>query len=205
VRSPISLRFTIAPAKSAMPYTPWLFRIQLEHTPSLNDPKGSRDFYEALGVLVVAWGRLEGHFLACVLAILATPATQGLGKKIPMAWDERKRIWSEAFGLSTSLQPYKAEADAFLLELEQVQDDRNKLIHGLWEPFRYTDPVSADLIVLRHEKGTSNGVSHWRGTISTTTILEVAREADRLNIALQKLSGILSAERGSPAPATYTP
>jgi hypothetical protein len=66
VRSPISLRFAIAPAKSAMPYTPWLFRIQLEHTPSLNDPKGSRDFYEALGVLVVAWGRLEGHFLACV-------------------------------------------------------------------------------------------------------------------------------------------
>jgi len=188
-----------------MPDTPWLFRIQLEHTPSLNDPKGSRDFYEALGLLVVAWGRLEGHFLACVLAILATPATEALGKKIPMAWDERKRIWSEAFGLSTSLQRYKAEADTFLLELEQVQDDRNMLIHGLWEPFRYTDPASADLIVLRHEKGTSNGVSHWRGTIWTATILEVAREADRLNIALQKLSGILSAERGAPSPATYTP
>jgi hypothetical protein len=129
-----------------MPYTPWLFRIQLEHTPSLNDPKGSRDFYEALGVLVVAWGRLEGHFLACVLAILATPATQALGRKIPMAWDERKRIWSEAFRLSPSLQSYKAEADTFLLELEQVQDDRNMLIHGLWEPFGYTDPVSADLV-----------------------------------------------------------
>jgi hypothetical protein len=205
VRPPISLRVTIAPAESAMPYTPWVFRVQLEHTPSFNDPKGSRDFYKALGVLVVAWGRLEGHFLACVLAILATPATQALGKKIPMAWDERKRIWSAAFSFSTSLQPYKAEADAFLVELEQVKDDRNMLIHGLWEPFEHTDPVSADLIVLRHEKGTSNGVSHWRGRISTATILEVAREADRLNIALQKLSGILSAESGSPPPATYTP
>jgi hypothetical protein len=188
-----------------MPDTPWRFRIQLEHTPSFNDPKGSRDFYEALGLLVVAWGRLDGHFLACVLAILATPATQALGEKMPMAWDERKKIWSKAFSLSTSLQPYKAEAHTFLLELEQVQDDRNRLIHGLWEPFRYTDPVSADLIVLRHEKGTSNGVSHWRGTMSTTNIIEVARKADRLNIALQKLSGILSAERGSPPPATYTP
>jgi hypothetical protein len=189
-----------------MPDTPWRFRIQLEHTPSFNDPKGSRDFYEALGLLVVAWGRLEGHFLACILAILATPATQALGKKMPMAWDERKRIWSEAFDLSTSLQPYKAEADTFLLEIEQVQDDRNRLIHGLWEPFGHTDPVSADLIVLRHEKGTPNGVSHWRGTISTTHILEVAREADRLNIALQKLSGIISAEqRGSSPQGIYTP
>ena len=188
-----------------MPHMPWVFRIQLEHTPSLNDPKGSQDFYEALGVLVVAWGRLEGHFLACVLALLATPAPQALGKKIPMAWDERKRIWSEAFGLSSSLQPYKAEADTFLLELEQVQDDRNMLIHGLWEPFRYTDPVSADLIVLRHERGTSNGVSHWRGTISTMHILDVAREADRLNIALQRLSCILTAERGSPPQGIYTP
>jgi hypothetical protein len=188
-----------------MPDMPWLFRVQSEHTPSLNDPKGSRDFYEALGVLVVAWGRLEGHFLACVLAILATPATQALGTKFPRVWDERKWIWSEAFRLSTSLQPYKAEADAFLLELEQVQDDRNMLIHGLWEPFRHTDPVSADLIVLRRAKGTSNGVSHWRGTISTIAILEVAREADRLNIALQKLSGILSAERGSSPQGIYTP
>jgi hypothetical protein len=87
------------PSGSVMPDTPWLFRIQLEHTPSLNDPKGSRDFYEALGLLVVAWGRLEGHFLACVLAILATPATQALGKKMPLAWDKRKMIWSKAFRL----------------------------------------------------------------------------------------------------------
>jgi hypothetical protein len=189
-----------------MPDMPWRFRIQLEHTPSFNDPKGSLISMKRFGLLVVAWGRLDGHFLACVLAILGAPATQALGKKMPMAWDERKKIWSEAFRLSTSLQPYKAEADVFLLEIEQVQDDRNRLIHGLWEPFGYTDPVSADLIVLRHEKGTSNGVSHWRGTISTTHILEVAREADRLNIALQKLSGIISAEqRGSFPQGIYTP
>jgi hypothetical protein len=45
-----------------MPDTPWLFRIQLEHTPSLNDPKGSRDFYEALGLLVWHGAGSKGIF-----------------------------------------------------------------------------------------------------------------------------------------------
>ena len=186
------------------PAVPWVFRVQLEHTPSLNDPEGAADFYQALGTMVVAWSRLETHFLACVLNILATEATKGRSQKFPMAWDERTRIWKEAFCVSPALKQYEARALAFLAEIKEVQDDRNMLVHGFWEPFDVGVPVRSTLVVVRHKKGTINGVSHWRGTISTNHIIEVTQKADRLNIGLQMLSGILSVERGHPPPFART-
>jgi hypothetical protein len=44
-------------------------RLQLDHTPSPSDPKDARDFYYVLGVFIVAWGRLENHFLHDIITI----------------------------------------------------------------------------------------------------------------------------------------
>jgi hypothetical protein len=76
---------------------PWLFRLYLEHTPSPLDPEGAPVFYQALGTLIVAWGRLETHFLACIMAILATKETKDLAQKLPMARDEREKFGKMRF------------------------------------------------------------------------------------------------------------
>jgi len=190
------------------PHKPWLFRIQLEHTPSLNDPIGAQQFYEALGALVVAWGRLENHFLGCIMAILATDATKDLSQKLPMAWTEREKIWKDAFCLSDDLRSHKQTALVFFAEMHAVAKARNKLIHGLWEPFNPATPpmpVSIGLMVLSHITGTKNGVRHWRGNVTTSQVIRIYQTADRLNIELQELSGILSARRGMPPPNIYIP
>ena len=62
------------------PSKPLLFRHYLEHTPSPNDPEGASEFYQALGIFVMAFGRLEGHFLMCILRILTS---QNLGGRVP--------------------------------------------------------------------------------------------------------------------------
>jgi hypothetical protein len=113
---------------------PWLFRLQLEHTPSPNDPEGAAEFYQAIGTMIVAFGRLEMHFLACVLSILATEPTSELSQKLPMAWNERERIWTDAFRLAPALRTHETAALSFLEELKVVADDRNILVHGMWEP-----------------------------------------------------------------------
>ena len=61
---------------------PAYIRLQLEHTPSPNDPEGAPRFYQALGTFVMAWGRLEGHFLSCLLDMIQTPAL-GLPQRFP--------------------------------------------------------------------------------------------------------------------------
>jgi hypothetical protein len=121
------------------------FRLNLQHTPSPHDPEGATAFYQALGTLVVAWGRLYGHFLTCILAILSTDATKGLSRKRPMAWDERARIWKEAFRLSPVLKPHEPIALKFLEEIQDVANDRNILVHGLWERFNSGSPFQAIL------------------------------------------------------------
>jgi hypothetical protein len=178
--------------------TSWLFRLQLEHTPSPSDPKGSDEFYQNLGTLVVAFGRLENHYLACIMAILATAATKELSKKLPMSWEERGEIWRDAFANSAALKTHQAAAMEFFADFKETTKDRNKLIHGLWERFIPGSPVTAGLTVIRRKKGTRDGVYRWHGTVSTEQIKQVAREADQLNIKLQNLSAILIAERGQP-------
>ena len=79
------------------PPKPWLFTLQLEHTPSPLDPEGAPQFYQALGTMIVAWGRLETHFLACIMAILAAEATKDLSQKLPMTQYEREEIWKDFF------------------------------------------------------------------------------------------------------------
>jgi hypothetical protein len=48
---------------------PGLLRIYPQVTPSPNDPAGADKFYQAFGVAIVAWGRLEGLFVACLMVI----------------------------------------------------------------------------------------------------------------------------------------
>jgi hypothetical protein len=57
-------------------------------------------------------------------------------------------------------------------------------------------PLSAGLVVMRHKKKTKNGVDVWRGTVIVDAIMDVAREANRLNMELQTLSALLTAGRG---------
>jgi hypothetical protein len=180
------------------PSKPLLFSLYLEHTPSPNDPVGASEFYQALGILVMAFGRLESHFLTCILHILQTPATSGLSTKLPQAWSEHAKIWKAAFRTSPALNLHKKDALNFLTEMQDVADYRNRIIHGLWEGFNIGLPLSAMNVSIKHKKGTTDGIELRRTIIALDQVIAVARKASRLNIELISLSSILEAERGRP-------
>ncbi len=49
--------------------------ITAHHTPHHSDPPDAHEFYAALGRLVVAWGRFEGHLNGNLLTILSLRGT----------------------------------------------------------------------------------------------------------------------------------
>jgi hypothetical protein len=185
----------------AEPLKPTLIRLQLEHTPSLNDPGNAPEFYQALGQLVIAWGRLEAHLLACILNILQTPATAG--ERLPQFSAEHLKLWRDAFCESPALKPYEREAADFADRMQELAALRNPIIHGHWEPFNHTTPLTAGVINIKQAKGTDI-IEIKRIAVSTDRLLELAYEASKMNIELLRFSSILSVERGKPPPDVHT-
>lgn len=79
-----------------------------------------------------------------------------------------------------------------------MADDRNRIVHGLWEGFNVGPPLNATTVSIKHKKGTQDCIELRRSIIALDQIIAVAQKASRLNIELHGLSAILSAERGPP-------
>jgi hypothetical protein len=179
-----------------------LLRITIEHTPSPNDPEGADEFYRALGIFVVAWGRLEGQFVVCLLSLLNLSTALGLPleTKLPMGFDDRATVWRKAFAGVSLLQPLKEGAMTILQEMKELSEHRHKVIHALWEPFAPTEPPSIQIVTIKHKNKTENGLEVGRHTVTTATLTEMAEEADRLNIAMGPLSQIVTRLRAAQNP-----
>jgi hypothetical protein len=80
-------------------FSPSLLRTYVEPAPTPTDPPGSGEFYAALGIAIVAWGRLEGHFTLTIVTILNIASHKRIGKKLPMKWERLVEVWRTAFEL----------------------------------------------------------------------------------------------------------
>lgn len=188
----------------AEPLKPLLIRLQLDHTPSPNDPGNAPEFYQALGQLVVAWGRLEAHLLACIQDILQTPATAG--QRLPQSSAEHLKLWRDAFCESPALKPYEKEAVDFADRMQELADFRNPIIHGHWEPFNHTIPLTSDVLNIKQSKGTDGVyiIEVKRIIVSTNHLIELAHKVSSMNIELLRFNSILSHERGPPPSDVHT-
>lgn len=182
------------------PPKPFLLRVNVEPTPSSRDPSSVDDFYKALGILVIAWGRLEGHFVACLLTLIAISNEQSLGVNVPLQWDERARIWRKAFDTFLPLQHMKVSALQFLTELEDVARDRHAIVHALWEPFDPVEPPSVGIISIRKKQGVANGLDIKRATITLDTLREIGEKMSRLNVDLVRYSQLITEWRRQQTP-----
>jgi hypothetical protein len=181
------------------PPKPGLLRIHVEHTPSPNDPKGADELYKAIGLLIVAWGRLEGHFVTCLLMLLA--ASEGrLGEQLPMNWKERAAVWRKAFETIAPLQPFKEAAFKLLIEIEDAAQERHVVAHALWERFRPEDSLAIDAVLIKAKAKSKNGLDIRRFPVKLGALKKVRERINKLNIALLPLSTFLTRYRSSLKP-----
>lgn len=133
--------------------SPSLLRTYVEPAPSPSDPAGSRNFYAAPGIAIVAWGRLEGHFTLLIVTILNIASHKRIGKKLPMKWERLVEVWRTAFETVPALAALRPMADRFIVQLDELAQHRNRLVHGYWELFDPGPPIRIDLTSVKAAKG----------------------------------------------------
>jgi hypothetical protein len=178
--------------------SPSLLRTYVEPVPSPTDPPGSGDFYAALGIAVVAWGRLEGHFTLTIVTILNIASHKRIGKKLPMKWERLVEVWRTAFETVPALAASRPMADRFIVQLDELAQLRNRLIHGYWELFDPGPPIRIGLTSVRAQKRTEDGLLFTRGSITLGRLQEFTTQVNQMNLALLELDRPIMTLRGAP-------
>src|SRR5271168_4579844 len=111
------------------------FEVPVDVTPSSSDPPDADQFYHALGMAMVAWGRLEGHFVSGLLLIISIDGHDFSDVPLPMKWEQREKVWSHGFETIDALKPLKDAANDFLVQMDELDKGRNVFAHALWGRF----------------------------------------------------------------------
>jgi hypothetical protein len=165
---------------------PSLLRISPQMTPSQDDPPDADKFYCALGVANVAWGRLEGQFLTCLMLIIQIANDKHhIGTKLPMKFKPQADLWKDAFERIPSLKPFKKAAAAFFAEFDDLSDDRDLMAHALWETFMPHSPLTIKVLKIKAVKGAL--VETRRTSISINELGQFTAKANSVVLDLTKI------------------
>jgi hypothetical protein len=186
-------------SESAMADIPIGFEVLIDVTPSTSDPPNADQFYHALGMAMVAWGRLEGHFLSGLLLIISIDGHDFSDCRLPMKWEQQERAWAHAFDRIELLRSLKGISDEFLKEMDDLAKDRNAFVHALWGRF-LDGPVRMDFRSLRSLTGTRVGLR--LGEVSTDYLIKFVKRASELNMKLLPMTQVLAELRGFAPPGT---
>jgi hypothetical protein len=171
------------------------FEVPIDVTPSTSDPPDADQFYHALGMAMVAWGRLEGHLATGLLMIISIDGHDFSNGRFPMKWEQQQKVWEHAFGRIDALMPMDVASNEFLKEMDDLARDRNAFVHALWGRF-LIGPVRMDYRSLRATSRTMVGLRF--GEVSTDYLVSFVKRASELNMKLLPLTQALAELRGPP-------
>ena len=175
----------------ATPPKPALHQIDFRITPSPDDPPNANEFYLALGVATIAWGRLEGHFVACLMTAIQIAKDKRLGMKLPLRWEKRAKVWKDAFELIPTLQPRQKDAIALLDGINALAEDRNLMAHALWDSFLPQRQLTIKIWGIKAKTRTPDVVEFRRTTISMEELAEFIGRANSLKLRLSPIHQFL--------------
>jgi hypothetical protein len=171
-------------------------RITAHHTPNYSDPPDAHKFYAALGMLSVAWGRLEGHASGNVLTIMTLMGRPQ--KRVSLfPWDALIKVWNEGFSSLPNLKAREATAAAFIESVKTAAEDRNFAAHAIWQEFE-SNAVEPTMTArwLREKKSPGSievEVDDRRITLSMVNA--ALAECNRLNLDMVEFTKLISAQR----------
>jgi hypothetical protein len=165
-----------------MVQSPTLLQITAHSTPHQSDPPDAHEFYAALGMFAVAWGRLEGHVIGNLLTIMNFPEMAPLGP-LPLTWERRRELWTRAFTKVPALQTYKDRAVAFMNSLIEETTDRNIAAHAIWDEFvPGTDEPTIAARTVKPRRGVPGTIDVGDYRISLSLLIPILSKADSLGI-----------------------
>jgi hypothetical protein len=177
---------------------PILLRVTAHNTPDHTDPADANEFYAALGMLTVAWGRLEGHVVGNLLTIMnfseVTPP-----KSLPFQWQDRLKFWTQGFSLVPALRPHQDRAVTFMKSIAEEAEDRNFVSHMVWGRFvQGSAEPTIDARNIRSRKSAPNGIDVRDFRITLSMLKDALAIANRLNSEMTEFTQLLNASAPHP-------
>jgi hypothetical protein len=142
----------------------------------------------------VAWGRLEGQFLACLMVVIQIANDKHIGTKLPMKIKPQADLWKDAFDRIPSIKPFKRAAVTFFAEFDDLSDDRNLMVHAFWEAFTPNSPLAIKILKIKAVSGAL--VETRRTSISINELGKFTAKANSLILDLTKILDALSRLHG---------
>jgi hypothetical protein len=177
-----------------MAQQPIFIQITAHETPCLTDPPNADEFYAALGMLAMAWGRLEGHVIGNLLDITNFNEMQPK-PRLPKVWEKRQDLWTRAFTEVEALRPHRERALALMGRIVEAADgDRNFTAHAIWGEFVKDAPeLTIPARIVHPKRGSPNTISVTNPPepITLSRLREALARANQLNIEMGEFTGIL--------------
>ncbi|MEM4987541.1 hypothetical protein V8G57_09100 [Collimonas sp. H4R21] len=181
--------------------TAHVIKFSVLKTPLPTDPPGANDFYHQLGILMVAWGRLEGHFTLTLLNLMRLAGAQEVSHKLPAQWESRKKLWERALKVIPSLAYLELDASKLLDEIIDTAQDRNLLVHGMWGEFQKDIPVKIEVASIKYQKSTPDGLLFGRHDITVDILKTITGRINDHNKLLHPISVVIASIESTPQDA----
>jgi hypothetical protein len=178
---------------------PTLLRITAHATPHKSDPPNAQEFYAALGKLIIAWGRLEGHIIGALLMIVALPEASQFAEPLPLAWKRRKDLWERAFDKIPVLKAHQPRATDFMVRLIDEAESRNFAAHAVWDEFKLgaKEPTMPGRTI-QPQRGDPNTIKVMDIDVSLSKLKPALALANQLNSELVEFTTLLHSLRPPP-------
>lgn len=179
---------------------PIVVRITAHATPHDSDPANANELYAALGMLIVAWGRFEGHFNGALIQILSLPEAANIAEALPISWKRRAKLWRTAFRTLSSLQSMQGAAEAYIERVMLEIQSRHVVSHAIWDAFVADAPEPTILArTISPQRGNPMGILVGDFRISISLVRSDLAAANLLNQHLVPFTLFLGSLRPPPA------
>jgi hypothetical protein len=171
------------------PQEPIVVTIPAHHTPHQSDPPDAHVFYAALGMLSMAWGRLEGHVNGNLVMITKFPEVAPPHKLF--RWEDRRKLWGKAFSKVEALQLHTERAVALVNSIVESARDRNFAAHAIWDEFVTGAPEpTMNARMFRPRKGTIEVLNSPR-PVSLSMVRDALSAANQHNLEMREFTVLL--------------
>lgn len=128
--------------------------LSVTSTPFAGDTPTAPQFYEAIGRVVVLWGRFEHHFDGDLLMCSNIAFHRyGIEREMQISLRRKTKLMRELFRIVPVFQPLLPICEALADDIDDASDDRNLLLHSHGGYIRASDPPILELYNHRHRSG----------------------------------------------------
>jgi hypothetical protein len=138
----------------ALPNKEEISRIIRETTmPFVNDPPYAIDFYNAMGRMVLVWGRLEHSLDDLVTFAFVTSIARGGSHKMETALGRRLELLKSIYYNCELLKPLHEQVVILTARVQENANHRNLILHSSWKGFQDGDPPTLKMHNVKHRQG----------------------------------------------------